>query len=218
MVLDAARGTIAEGRPLSFNDLARDAGVGVGTVYRHFGSIEALRAAVVADSLDELLEVGRRALTMPEAAEGLAAFLTSALTAQLRDDAMTQVIEAETDTDPRTSSAKAELGSIFASLLESATARGALRSGISAGDVAAMLCGISHTARLHPREDAAAAADQFLTILLAGLAPPADGSHSRQPLPSVERDSRRRRREPGRRRWCRPRPAVNRECRPPCCS
>uniref|UniRef100_A0AAU3H082 TetR/AcrR family transcriptional regulator n=1 Tax=Streptomyces sp. NBC_01401 TaxID=2903854 RepID=A0AAU3H082_9ACTN len=172
MVLDAARGTIAEGRPLSFNDLARDAGVGVGTVYRHFGSIEALRAAVVADSLDELLEVGRRALTMPEAAEGLAAFLTSALTAQLRDDAMTQVIEAETDTDPRTSSAKAELGSIFASLLESATARGALRSGISAGDVAAMLCGISHTARLHPREDAAAAADQFLTILLAGLAPP----------------------------------------------
>jgi len=174
-VVDAARDAIAEGRALSFNDLARDAGVGVGTVYRHFTSVENLRAALVADSLDDLLDVGRRALAAPDPAEALRTFLRSALSAQLRDEAMAQVVEGGADLDPHTCAAVTELGSIFASLLDAATAAGVLRSGVSAGDLAAMLCGVSHTARLHPREEAAAAADRFLTILLAGLTRPADG-------------------------------------------
>ncbi|GAA3526313.1 TetR/AcrR family transcriptional regulator [Amycolatopsis ultiminotia] len=174
-MLDAARDAVAEGRSLSFNDLAREADVGVGTVYRHFASAEALRAALAADSLDDLLDVGRRALGMPEPLEALATFLKSALTAQLKDDALAQIVETDNDVDPRTSEVKAKLRSTFTTLVDSAAATGALRSGVSADHLVAMLCGVSHAARLHPREQAPAAADQFLTILLAGLASPPDG-------------------------------------------
>ena len=47
------------GLSASVNDIARDASVGVGTLYRHFPTKEQLLAEVVRESLAELLEVAR---------------------------------------------------------------------------------------------------------------------------------------------------------------
>ena len=44
----------ADGRPVSLESIARDAGVGIGTLYRHFASREALVEAVYRDQIDVL--------------------------------------------------------------------------------------------------------------------------------------------------------------------
>src|SRR6202000_434372 len=46
--------TGAEGRPVSLESIARDAGVGIGTLYRHFPNREALVEAVYRTELAEV--------------------------------------------------------------------------------------------------------------------------------------------------------------------
>src|SRR5215472_3500974 len=59
-VLQAARRAFAaEGVSVPLDEIARRAGVGAGTVYRHFPSKEALFEAVVHDRLRQLTEEGR---------------------------------------------------------------------------------------------------------------------------------------------------------------
>src|SRR5690242_19730377 len=54
-VLSAAREAFAESGPaVSLDDVARRAGVGPGTVHRHFPTKDALFAAVIADRLQDL--------------------------------------------------------------------------------------------------------------------------------------------------------------------
>jgi len=56
-VLEAARTSFgAEGSDVSLDEIARRAGVGAGTVYRHFPTKEALFEAVVFDRMEELVE------------------------------------------------------------------------------------------------------------------------------------------------------------------
>src|SRR5271156_2374714 len=62
-VLEAARTSFgAEGWDVSLDEIARRAGVGAGTVYRHFPTKEALFEAVVFDRLAELVEEARALL------------------------------------------------------------------------------------------------------------------------------------------------------------
>ncbi|HEV7721896.1 MAG TPA: TetR family transcriptional regulator [Iamia sp.] len=57
-LLDAARPAFVEhGATASLDDIARAAGVGIGTLYRHFPTREALVEAVIHDSLDGLCEL-----------------------------------------------------------------------------------------------------------------------------------------------------------------
>src|ERR1700749_2405710 len=60
-VLDAARGAFAsDGLAIPLDEIARRAGVGPGTVYRHYPTKDALFAAVVADRLERLTEQARQ--------------------------------------------------------------------------------------------------------------------------------------------------------------
>src|SRR3954454_9994861 len=59
-VLTAAREVFAEhGREAQMDDVARRAAVGVGTVYRHFPTKEALIDALVAEAFERLLGVAK---------------------------------------------------------------------------------------------------------------------------------------------------------------
>ena len=73
----------ASGAEAGIDEVARRAGVGVGTVYRRFPTKDALLAEIVAQLLRDLVTVARDALdASPEA--GLAAFLTGAGELQAR--------------------------------------------------------------------------------------------------------------------------------------
>src|SRR6202167_3157820 len=59
-VLKAARAAFAaEGSDASLDEIARRAGVGTGTVYRHFATKEALFEAGVFDRIDKLIQEAR---------------------------------------------------------------------------------------------------------------------------------------------------------------
>ncbi|MFE0047274.1 TetR/AcrR family transcriptional regulator [Streptomyces albireticuli] len=77
-LVSAARVAVAEvGVSVSAHEIARRAGVGVGTFYRRVPSLEALLRTVLDEVLDEILTVGERALEDPDPWNGLSTFATA---------------------------------------------------------------------------------------------------------------------------------------------
>jgi AcrR family transcriptional regulator len=75
-VLEAARAAFgAEGSDVSLDEIARRAGVGAGTVYRHFATKEALFEAVVFERMGELVEEARALLDDPDPGRAFASFV-----------------------------------------------------------------------------------------------------------------------------------------------
>ena len=75
-ILRAAAEVIGErGLEASLDDVARRAGVGIGTVYRRFPSKEALAQALFAERLDALVAIAERSLADPESGPACAATL-----------------------------------------------------------------------------------------------------------------------------------------------
>src|ERR1700744_5813055 len=56
-ILAAAGESLARSEEISFNAIAKEAGVGVGTVYRHFPTSEALILAVYQSEVEHLVEI-----------------------------------------------------------------------------------------------------------------------------------------------------------------
>ncbi|MCV7104042.1 TetR/AcrR family transcriptional regulator [Mycobacterium palustre] len=77
-VLDVAyQAFAAEGLSVPIDEIARRAGVGAGTVYRHFPTKEALFAAVIENRMQRLVDDGHALLESEGAGEALFAFLRS---------------------------------------------------------------------------------------------------------------------------------------------
>jgi AcrR family transcriptional regulator len=77
-VLEVAYDTFAaEGLSVPIDEIARRAGVGAGTVYRHFPTKEALFQAVIEDRMQRLVDDGRALLSSEGSGEALFAFLRS---------------------------------------------------------------------------------------------------------------------------------------------
>jgi len=75
-VIDAARARFARHGPgAQIDDIARDARVGVGTVYRHFPTEEALLEALAADQVRRLTAWAHEALAAGDAGEAFCAYL-----------------------------------------------------------------------------------------------------------------------------------------------
>ncbi|WP_275560120.1 TetR/AcrR family transcriptional regulator [Streptomyces sp. 5-6(2022)] len=76
-VLAAARRAVAStGLDVSYHEIAREAGVGVGTVYRRYPERDQLMAAVLSDILTELIDTARQALDCDDAWEGFSLLFT----------------------------------------------------------------------------------------------------------------------------------------------
>jgi AcrR family transcriptional regulator len=99
-LLEVARETFAErGADAPLEEIARRAGVGIGTLYRHFPTREALLEALLRDSFEALRAEADRLLTSPAPGEALDTWLrafashattynglVAALNASLRDE------------------------------------------------------------------------------------------------------------------------------------
>lgn len=176
-ILDAAR-TLDRGT-LRLNDVAREAGVGVGTVYRHFPTVYALVEALSADTLDTMLATSRRAAADPDPGDGLALYLRSALTLQLEDGGLQAVLLSPADEAESVRTAKREIFESFTSVLESAQAAGIVRPELTVDHLAHLVCGIEHAVRLGSPDDL----ELLLQVMLDGLRPPASAKtrHRQQP-------------------------------------
>ncbi|PTL74948.1 TetR/AcrR family transcriptional regulator [Vitiosangium sp. GDMCC 1.1324] len=171
-VLAVARELLAGGdASLQMNQIARAAGVGVGTVYRHFPTRQDLLEELVNEHVQALLEHARVAETSGEPGPGLRRFLGAALELLLADVGLAEVLNAPRDANTRTARLKAELYAATTRLLEQARGAGSVRAGIGVDDLQRLMCGIEHAVRI-AGGDRRELAERYLNILLDGLRPP----------------------------------------------
>jgi AcrR family transcriptional regulator len=152
---------------LRLNEVAREAGVGVGTVYRHFPTVHALVEALTVDTIGRMLEISRDATTEPDAGAALAQYLRMALTLQLEDGGLQAVLLSPEDESAEVRKAKHEIYASFAGVLTRAKEAGAVRENITIDQLSHLVCGIEHAVRLGTPDDRS----PMLDILLAGLRP-----------------------------------------------
>lgn len=79
LIASARRLFAARGVEVPVEEITRDAGLGMGTLYRHFPTKEDLVDAVLEDAFDEYLALADAALKTADPWAGLAGFLTGAL-------------------------------------------------------------------------------------------------------------------------------------------
>ncbi|MFC8851082.1 MULTISPECIES: TetR/AcrR family transcriptional regulator [unclassified Micromonospora] len=170
-VLATARLAVASGDlSLQHNDIARRAGTGVGTVYRHFPTRRALLEALAEDTFTALLD-DARAASRHDPGTGVEILLRALLTRQLTDPAFAEVIagEPEQDADPGTTARRAELGELARAVLDDARRAGTLRPDLTEDDLRHLLCGVAFAVRIGDEPDERA--ERYLRILLDGVRP-----------------------------------------------
>src|SRR2546422_2244482 len=92
-ILEAARELFAErGLGVTLNDIAHEAGVGVGTVYRRFPDKEQLIDALFEARIGEIADAARAAADHPDPWEGLVGFLTRAQELQSEDRGLKEIV------------------------------------------------------------------------------------------------------------------------------
>jgi AcrR family transcriptional regulator len=125
----------ARGFEATLDDVARHAGVGVGTVYRRFPGKEALAEALFHDRLDGLVALAGHALARPDAWEGLVWFLEQAGALLATDRGMRQVLMFATYGRDRVSEARSRMLPVVSQLVQRAQQQGRLRADMSPTDI-----------------------------------------------------------------------------------
>jgi AcrR family transcriptional regulator len=170
-VIDGARKAFRRhGLDADMAEVARQAGVGVGTVYRHFPTKEALTKALAVDHFEHLAAMTDQALA---AEDGDAWAVFEALIWQTAEETAEDLGMCEVLGESTTIAAKAESGttrlqSTMFELLERAKAQGAIRQDVTAIDVPMIMCGFGQV-RVKEAHGAGFDWRRYLTIALDGL-------------------------------------------------
>jgi AcrR family transcriptional regulator len=168
-ILKAASIAFADkGLDVSMDAVAAAAGVGVGTVYRHFPRREHLVAALFDDRVDEVVEMAREAGEDPDAWHGLTSFLERAIELELGDRALAQVLEDPSLRARLLVRGTEDIRPPIDSLVRRAQAHGDLRRDIEATDFVLVKRAVTEVAAA-TRETAPDAWRRMLALLLDGL-------------------------------------------------
>lgn len=162
LILEAAREIHQAGEPLQLNAVARRAEVGVGTVYRHFATPEALREGLVEHHFVELIELAREAAGADDPVAALRLFLSRAFRLYADDPAFAEVSTSARLERSETEELRTELVGEFGGIVRRAATE--LRPGLDGTDLLLLVCGIGYAARRRPEK-----ASEYLNALLAGL-------------------------------------------------
>jgi AcrR family transcriptional regulator len=169
-VLEVAYDTFAsEGLSVPIDEIARRAGVGAGTVYRHFPTKEDLFRAVIEDRIRAIVDNGRAVLSSSGPGEALFTFLRSmVLQWGATDQGLVDAL-AGLGIDIETSAPDAEEAflEILRELLRAAQKAGAVRRDIDVADVKAILVGCLAMQAANPD-----AAERLTEVVLGGLRAP----------------------------------------------
>jgi len=152
------------GEAVSMEDIAREAGVGVGTLYRHFPDRRALLEDIAIDTLRTLLDSTRAEVGRTPAWESLLRLVDRCMALPL---ALIKSLIADAPESPELLALEAEVTTLIAAIAAAAQREGDLRADVPPAEVVRVLnvavcrCG--------------ARPDDYLTrVLLAGLRAPKD--------------------------------------------
>ena len=151
-------------------DIAKHAGVGKGSLYRHFPDKEALVIEVVRARLGELCEIASRAEDIEDPCEAVEAALRTTLVAIEGDTGLQVAMMGCGDLHwEGIAEQKAAFAAIVIRIVKRAQAAGGVRSDLIFDDILMILTGIIATMYFKP---SAAAWERHLQLTLAGFAPP----------------------------------------------
>ena len=135
-ILDAAYELFAaRGLSVTLNDIAHYAGVGVGTVYRHFPDREQLIDGLFEQRIEEVAALLQEAVEDPDPWHGLTHFLDANLALQAQDRGLRELLLGAAGGFDRLARARARLQPIGARLIARAQEAGALRADIEPQDL-----------------------------------------------------------------------------------
>ena len=164
-ILQAARTACAEhGASVQIDDVARGAGVGVGTVYRHFPTKDALIEALVAEKFRVTSDNLREALEIEDPWDAFAEGLRRNAEVMAADAGLRDALIRLGPGVVHSGEARDELDALGARLVERAQAAGVLRDDVTVQDIGALMGGLC-TSMAHPELDWR----RHLELLLDGL-------------------------------------------------
>ena len=184
-VLASAKELLAEqGLDAQMPDIAKAAKVGVGTVYRHFPTKDALIEALVAERFERIAERADEAIEQAkdDPWQAFRDYMHFSVGLQANDRALSQVFSSRTDV----MQAHAESsGTIERSekLLKLAQRSGDLRKDAEVEDVPMIICGLGHVSEAASAGKMAPGMswERFLAIVLDGLRAPGSDRLPRRP-------------------------------------
>jgi AcrR family transcriptional regulator len=175
-VIGAARKVMAKkGVDAGMDEIARAAGVGVGTVYRHFPTKDDLILGVIRARFERLAARAEAELENPDAWSGLEATLRFGAELQAADKGLSQCIGYRAaGMDEMV--AETGLPEAMEELIARALEQGSIRAGYTARDVGPMMCSLAATMVTHSEYDW----NRLLTVMLDGIR-----ATEREPLPQI---------------------------------
>jgi AcrR family transcriptional regulator len=170
-LLEAAETVLAvRGPSASTEEIARAAGVGAGTLFRHFPTKEALLEAILIDRLHRLTEQARALATAPDPGAAFFSFFTRMVDQSATKKAFADALSAAgVDVKSVVSPAARDLRRAIATLLARAQKTAAVRDDVHVAEVMALLVGTARAAE-HAAGDRALQS-RTLTVVLDGLRP-----------------------------------------------
>ena len=141
-IVSSARVLFAtDGLETSVEDVTRHAGVGMGTLYRHFPTKEELIDAVLEEAFEEFLDVAESALEEPDPWTGLCVFFEQAVAMHADNRGLKDVLATRVRGRSRAAAMRRQLRPVLVRLVERAQEDGSLRPDFVPEDIALMLWG-----------------------------------------------------------------------------
>jgi len=134
LVASARELLASEGVDVSVEEITRRAGLGMGTLYRHFPTKEELVDAVLEDAFAELVRIAEESAADEDGWAGFTGFLEQALAGHAANRGLKDVIAAGHGRE-RAEAMRASLQPLLAQMIERAQAQGTLRSDFTVEDV-----------------------------------------------------------------------------------
>jgi AcrR family transcriptional regulator len=185
-LVDAAREVFSEqGVDAPLEAIARRAGVGIATLYRHFATREALVEAILERRIGDVVAVAEAAAARPDGWTAFEEMVRRTLELHASDRVLKEIILRYPPSRGRLASAREDLRALFEQVLDRARADGALRADFTVSDLALLFWSFA------PVMDATAgvapdAWRRHLHLLLDGLRAEAATPHDRPALTDDE--------------------------------
>jgi AcrR family transcriptional regulator len=168
-ILAAAAEVFTErGLGVSLDEVARHAGVGVGTVYRRFADKEELVETLFVERVNELAAIAERALEMPDPWQALVSFLEQWATVLAGNVGLRQMLLFATYAGDRVSYARETFAPLVGAIVNRAKATGQARADLATTDIpfiALMLSSAAEYAQYSRPE----IWRRYLTLLIDGM-------------------------------------------------
>ncbi|KAA6214331.1 TetR/AcrR family transcriptional regulator [Streptomyces albofaciens JCM 4342] len=170
-LLAVARTAFTEhGTDTSLEDIARRAGVGIGTLYRHFPNRTALMGAVFQGEVDALLAHAKELSDAPHPCAALVEWLRAIIAhASTYRGLSRALMAAPGDASSGLSRCSVPMREAGGELLSRAQEAGAVRTDVNISDLMQLTNGIALAVEESP--DDPGLADRLLTLTLTGLRP-----------------------------------------------